>query len=664
MNATPTISSLSCALQSHLRQAGYGVTFQVEGWTECLVYRAKERWLGRGNTSGEALDHVLAQMLPSHLARALLDAALGAPLAFPPAIVLLSDSAPPDGGVLPPEAVVVEGSGAPRSDVALGPQPEAAAPVMNNGTPPTPSPAAAAGPALVPDPLLVAVDAPARDTAAHAAPCAPSATTPPRGPSVAVAALDAILRSVEQDLPEFALSSAERQRLALLAWVCRARSVEETQPGVWEVEAGGARVARRLAELARVFWPGFVMALQLTARPDEVPELRGRGGPPPRTWRDAAECAEQVLLAQQERDRVACLDDHGWGDAQSLVPRPGDPEAMLKDVERELAVRLGTVGDQTDERVLHLDDGELEALLQAARKLRWIRGAVAAPLAWGAAIGRLRRVTHVLGTQRGSALRAALDARARPGAVWQAILEPVHKVREESAALVADLPANLSPPERLVAWIVRAFDAMSTPEVVALLGEQHVDVAMVNSAAEAQPDRRLRRRLREVVRRLRGQTAPGAAEIGASVEQPEAPATGETSSAGAHDALVARVRARTEGQRTLFVSNREDGELADTLTELLGLSITWCDGTTRRLQAVCKRLGNGGFDLVLSATGFQSHSSDVVLGKAAHSARVPYIRVNRGRSLACVQALAREFGLLGTAVSGDAIEASETQTTV
>jgi hypothetical protein len=39
------------------------------------------------------------------------------------------------------------------------------------------------------------------------------------------------------------------------------------------------------------------------------------------------------------------------------------------------------------------------------------------------------------------------------------------------------------------------------------------------------------------------------------------------------------------------------------------------------------------------------HGVDTALARAAGAAGVPYVRVNRGRPTACVQAIAREFGL-------------------
>jgi hypothetical protein len=61
---------------------------------------------------------------------------------------------------------------------------------------------------------------------------------------------------------------------------------------------------------------------------------------------------------------------------------------------------------------------------------------------------------------------------------------------------------------------------------------------------------------------------------------------------------------------------------------------------------------------VLSATGFQVHGVDAAVSRAASAASVVYVRVNRGRPVACVQAIAREYGLSASSVRGDARAAS------
>ena len=111
------------------------------------------------------------------------------------------------------------------------------------------------------------------------------------------------------------------------------------------------------------------------------------------------------------------------------------------------------------------------------------------------------------------------------------------------------------------------------------------------------------------------------------------------------DSLSALVRSRVEGKSALFVSNRDDPDLKARLEERLGLDITWCDGNPRKVQAQCDSIARRSYDLVLIATGFQAHTIDGILARAARAVGVPYVRVFKGRPLACVRALARTFGL-------------------
>lgn len=113
--------------------------------------------------------------------------------------------------------------------------------------------------------------------------------------------------------------------------------------------------------------------------------------------------------------------------------------------------------------------------------------------------------------------------------------------------------------------------------------------------------------------------------------------------------LLAQVRPLVAGKSALFISNRSDPNLKSHLENRLGLKLTWCEGDQRKIQAQCDSIAHCSYDLVLLATGFQGHSADGVLGRAARSVGVPYIRVFKGRALACVRAIARTFGLAESA---------------
>src|SRR5262249_31601315 len=96
------------------------------------------------------------------------------------------------------------------------------------------------------------------------APPAPAvaAEKPPRlRTGEALEVVEKLLAEIEDRLAHVARMCSERQRLHMLVWICRARAVEEGQPGAREVEHAVARVARRLTEIGKMFWPGSVRAL-------------------------------------------------------------------------------------------------------------------------------------------------------------------------------------------------------------------------------------------------------------------------------------------------------------------------------------------------------------------------------------------------------------------
>ncbi len=72
--------------------------------------------------------------------------------------------------------------------------------------------------------------------------------------------MERLLSGIEERLGPLARMCGERQRLHMMVWICRARAVEEAHPGMREVEQAVARVARRLTEIGKMFWPGLVRA--------------------------------------------------------------------------------------------------------------------------------------------------------------------------------------------------------------------------------------------------------------------------------------------------------------------------------------------------------------------------------------------------------------------
>jgi hypothetical protein len=378
----------------------------------------------------------------------------------------------------------------------------------------------------------------------------------------------------------------------------------------------------------------------------------------PTNWVEATNLAERLLAEHLQKSQDAGYDEDGWADGALRMPRPAEPDALFEEVDAELKAMLIPPGEVPNGRLGELTSAELEALITAARKLRWLRGAVKDDLAWGIAMGRLRRSIPSLG-ERATRVRDVLDTRHKPQQPWAKLLGerdaegPDSNVQERPDKVLADLPGEGAGKDAVMAWLIRAFDVLNTPDLVAKIGPIKAQIGQFTEEELNHSDRRVRRRLRDLVKRMAEvDAAPPAKENGKEPE-PEAdePAADEPLAASALDALGARVRQQTKGSRALFVSNREDPELGARLSEMLGISITWCDGSLRRVQAQCERISRGSYDLVLSATGFQVHGVDSALARASSAAGIPYVRVNRGRPVACVQAIAREFGLTSQTIA-------------
>jgi hypothetical protein len=616
-----------------LVDAGYDVIARTNVWAECLVRRGPERWVGRGADAEEALSDAVAQLLPSHLGRMVLDLRVAAfyaaeAIAATP-VAEAAFIAPPAPVAALASPILAEAATLPVEAPALLAPVEAAAPASAEraSTPTTPS------------------APPASEIVAAAKPKA----------SEALETVEGMLATIEARLPALARMCAERQRLHMLTWICRARSIEESLPGVRDVELAVARVARRLTDIGKMFWPGSVRALQLSARPQDVRrEMHASWAAEPANWVEACALAERLLDEHLQKSTEAGMDPDGWADTSGRTPPPPDPDAMFEELDAELKTLLVPPGEVPNGRLGELTATEMDALISAARRLRWVRAQVKNDLEWGVAMGRLRRALPGLG-DRAARIKEILDHRYRPSAPWQRLVgegdAPESVIVESPARLSADLPTALENKENLLAWLIRAFDVLNTPVLAEMLAPGRELLASYTEEELNHPDRRVRRRLRELVKRMAEIEAAPAKEAAKPArpadEEKDTPVE-DTLAQAEIDLLSARVRAQTQGRRALFVSNREDPELGARLTDLLGITIAWCDGSLRRVQAQCERIQRGSYDLVLSATGFQVHGVDSALARASSGAGIPYVRVNRGRPVACVQAIAREFGLSTT----------------
>ena len=602
MNARPRAQSL-------LEEEGYKIDFRGGPWVECLVSLGPERWLGQGASEDDALGDALGAMLPSGLARELFSAALQrAPAIADGATASGELAAKPEAEPSPAPPKPAE---PPRAPVQ--PTPPGAPPPPRPPTPRPPHPPATA---------------------------APAAADEPRGPLTearAVRELDELLETIAEREALMAPLAPEHQRLWLLVWICWARTYQEKLPASAAVSRAVAKVARVLGDLAKAYWPGNVRALQLNASPSDI--ALGRREAAPATWEEAADTAERALFALVDA-RTADIDEHGWVDAALTTPLPDRPDERLAEVAGELEDALWS-------NAAAVDADALRRACAFAATLRWVRPFATDTVRWGRAMGRLRALAAALGP-RGEALRELTDARYRPRRPWASLATGDGGEKRAAPpapapkAQLREPPPPAAGPAAIAAWLVDAFDAATTPELVVVLASRKAEIASIEDKDLPTGDRRARRRLRELARALSGEPAEATADAGEADDEAEGAAAAVATSL---ETLSAVVRPHTSGKHALFVSNREDPDLQGKLADVLGMEITWCDGSTRRVQAQCTRIANGSYDLVLSATGFQDHAADGMLSRAAQSAGVTFVRVNRGRTLACVRAIARELGL-------------------
>lgn len=610
----------SRALPRLLADSGYRSATRTQEWTEVLIWRDSERWLGRGPDWSSALHDALAQMFPSTAARLLFerfrDGLPEAPRAAQPTAVATS----------------VATTSVATTSVATTPVVTPAAAV--HPQPAAPEPAAEPDPPRS-SPIVGRIQLP---------------TYPAAAVAEARETLEEILRDIQDMRPDFALMSPRYQKVYMLAWISRARGFDEQFQGEHKITVLVRRIAHELTNLSKILWPGSVQALQMNAQPScVVAELGLKTLHAPKTWAEAHE------FVQGHRERALAsevtVDDYGWADRPRKSP-PGPPRALLREAQRAIEAIAGNVTDPPPRHLItppeELPNDQLDALVRHAQALREIRRFIAAdePETWGAVMGRLRWLGGRLG-DRLPQLRRWLDPeflpppeRIKSGPSADQVRAQQSAVRAERDALAAGTPDDAA----LIAWLTRAFDAHNTPEIAALVQPLRARIDALRP--DQFEDRRLRRRitgLHDVLKQ---------GELGTLPPEPDDEQDGDDADVDADDPgthLFDQVRPKVEGKRVLFVSNREDPDLKTKLEHSLGLEITWCDGNARKVQAQCESIARHSYDYVLIATGFQAHNIDGILARAARGSAVPYVRVFKGRPLAVARALARTLGVASAA---------------
>jgi hypothetical protein len=496
------------AARAVLEAAGYELVFREGEWVECLLLKDVEAWIGRGRDRDSALLDAVQKACPSSLALALFNEAMER-----------------RGG---------QGRSTAESIVAGDPE------RAQGFTPIVSTPAAARTQAVSriamprsrsqPPPLVRRDAGPARIDAGRA-----------------LDELEILGERIRDSREELGLCSPERQRLAMLAWICEARAHTDTFPEDARIRDRVGSISRQLTEIGKTFWPGSVTALQLQMQPRDLP--RHVLGGPASTWARAAELAERSLRTLEYTDERRGYDAYGWADAGSTRPSPQGPERMLEGLITDVEGIAGplahnAVPQKTEARP------DPDSFQRWVRRLRWLRGSDVNPDRWARVAGRLR---------------------------WWAC--------HREAPLVA--PAR-------------------------------------ELEASYMPDQSWARELNST----------------------ETSANGHSELASFPDHVLEDVRSAMSGKRLVFVSTRRDPDLQAQLKDALpSAALDWRVAEPRRLEALGEAIQHGAYDVVLGAVGFQSQGTDALLARACKLAGVRYLRVNRGRPIACLRALARDLAI-------------------
>jgi hypothetical protein len=479
---------------------------------------------------------------------------------------------------------------------------------------------------------------------------------------------------------EIAASESDWERCApallrahLARAVCRLRSLDER---AFDWSEATQLVHARLGlihDLSRRCWPGCLQLLGRDGSPASLlADLRTTGlsatrlatlardvGLPsavPEDWTQAALLAAAALDQLESEAAASGMDDWGWADRSVSADQsraPASPERLYRQVRRVVESETGPLGDEASGRPLArpgVETPSVRRLIGAARALRWLRGSPLAVGDWGLLAGRLRWTAQSghLSPDAARWLRNVLEPTMVPQRGWDAELaldDESKRRRERRDRLLARRPGPQAPRQAVADWLRdAATGGLSHDEVRPLLlpewtgRDKDAIVLLVPQKVH-----------RDKVSRL----------LGASKTPPGTPSGGLGADVGVSDwettisngfrsiaHVLPGVLTRTRGLRTLFVGNRPDRQLQTRLSGLLETGVLdWCD-ISRGARSFVERVSSGSYDLVLAATGFIDHPVEKRFRTALpEGARI--VRVDRGRPVATVLALARDFGLGG-----------------
>ena len=471
----------------------------------------------------------------------------------------------------------------------------------------------------------------------------------PLDETAALSELGALRAELDEEAAEAALWAPARQRFWMMRHIAMGRAIGDASPSSTFVKSDLQNLAGTIGNLARTWWPGSIQALQISAIPRDCGRDLGlRGDDVPQSWLEVVIAAEAGFEKLESRETETGMDQDGWGDAVALKTPHPDPKVAFAEARTILEKITAPLHMKFDPR---LNRAEIYApanddpLMRAARLLRWLRATPEPPHEWGALFGRLRQLQHRAPDRLYSPLRDVVDPAYSPMDGWGPLVGIQSKRRlleDQRGALVRSCPATSSArPSAVHDWLhdaLEAHEAMSTTDIANNL-EMHRELVLDINPESYSSGRRLRRRLSRIQAILHGDP------VEEQTADTEPPAPLDLPRTFVDDQLDA-VRKHTSGKRALLVSNRKDPDQDRVLLDAFQFAeLDHVEVTSNKAGSLAERITAGTYDLVLSVTGFQSHSTDHALAAAAKASNVVYSRVYRGRRLGCIRALYRDLGL-------------------
>lgn len=659
-------------LSEQLQSAGYRIVLEQKGWWHCLIDEDGASWNGEGADEERATRAAFQRMVPSRVARecvlAFLDARERAQgressvldEALQPVPVDLCGPPPPVAALVTEEVMAtIE----PRVEELPVTSPDEWAPEFmacgegwfDAGAEEGVCTESQSAPRLSDcgdETLAVDSVCVEQPEASASAPPGVDEGPVPRAPLEigmvlgAVRDLEDEMHAAEEDVGALA---PRFMRLMLLHWIARARALEDAMHGDRRVQQRVHLIALQLTAWAKSFWPGSVDALQVEKWPTECwGPLLETAKEQPRSWTDLAACAlKEIALLRSKRG----VDEDGWADAQALLPRHHNPEAALRDIAARLKNLMHVMDPEgiMEHRRLVIDPTTGKELMDMAKRLRWLRGAVQDTVLWAQSMGHLRLIAWN-GVRDLPALRDQLSEDWVPGqGTWAAACgqDPRKKVRQRQRKdFHASRPQAACTDKELQAWVAKGLAVLTAEELLACVEAFKERILKLNDTWLTV--RGQRTKLRKVQSAMRtglddAMLAADGEGTDEAHELPVEPSCGAVAGASS-EALRQRVLPFTRGKRLLLVSNRNDQELAELLCERLEaaeVKLTSIDD--HRLQTAAERIRNGSYALVLCATGFISHGAEGVIRDACTSGCIDYVRVGKGRPSTALRCLDRAF---------------------